>query len=176
MSGVSVELAEKTLVDKLVEEGGRDPRTVLDREAAIKEAERLLEALRGFDANIAEFGDKLPPVVIVRSSKYIMYVLVFNPGYLLSGSDAYHMIEELLPYIEKLKEAHKNVVLLFYARKGMLTTAAYLYLGSVIENHGVGILFVNGGVDEILEIAWSLENVGKFEAQEEDAVDLTELS
>ncbi len=168
---MEVTLAEKTIIDKMIEEGGA--RRVFNRPKAIEEANRLLSIIkREYSSNIAEFDEALPPVIIVRLSRGIVYIVVLEERHVLSGVESVHIIEGLLPYLEKLKEAKKNPVLLFYSKKGKLTMAAYLYLGSVIENHGVGILFVNGGPDEILEILWHLDNAGRYEAREEDVVEL----
>lgn len=172
---MSVQLAEPTVVDKALKEGGAGALTRIDYEKALEEARKVLESLREFDANLAEF-EAPAPVVVARLSKAIVYIVVLPPGYVLTGTMAIKIIEPLLPYLEKIREAGKRPVLLFFSRKGKLTLACYLYLGSVIENHDVGVLFVNGDRDEILEILWHLENVGKYEAPEDEIVDLKRLS
>ncbi|MCE4625445.1 MAG: hypothetical protein F7C35_06235 [Desulfurococcales archaeon] len=170
-----IRLAEPTVVDKMLEEGVALPQLQLDMKSAEQEARELLSKLEGYDANIADFGEGLPPIIVVRLRKAIVYIIVLDKGHILTGTEATKIVEELKPYTEKIKEAKLNPVLIFYSRKGKLTMASYLYLGSVIENHGVGILFVNGDHDEIIEILWHLENVGKYEAGEDEVVDLKSL-
>jgi hypothetical protein len=163
-------LAEPTYVDKLLEEGGVSNYLSIDRRGAEGEAASILGYLRDYDANIADFGQNLPPIIIVRLSKAIVYIVVLDKGRILTGTLAAKIVEGLLPYLEKIKEAKRKAVLIFYSRRGRLTLASYLYLGSVIENHEVGILFVNGDPDEILEILWHLENVGRYEVSEDEIV------
>ncbi|MCE4628436.1 MAG: hypothetical protein F7C34_04740 [Desulfurococcales archaeon] len=172
---MSVQLAEPTVIDKAMSEGGVKEITSIDYGKALEEAKKILESLKDFDANLAEF-ESPAPVVVARLSKAIVYVVVLPPGYILTGTVALKIIESLLPYLEKIKEAGKRPVLLFFSKKGKLTLACYLYLGSVIENYDVGVLFVNGERDEILEILWHLENVGKYEAPEDEIVDLKRLN
>ncbi len=171
----TITLAEDTVIDKMVKDGVKDPRTILDRGKAEKEAETLIRSLSGFDSNRANFDEQLPPIIIVRGSKFIAYILVFNPGYLLTAKDSYQIIEKLLPYIEKIHETKKKPILIFYSKKGNLSKTAYLYLGNVIENHNVGILFINGTIDEVLEVLWHLENVGQFTVAEEETIELGDL-
>ena len=165
-------IAGKPRILEMVEEGVRDERLVIDRDRALEEARALLERLSGFDANLAEFDEDVPPIVVVRGSRFIAYVVVLPPGHIVTSLECVKIIEKLLVYINKIKETNKNFVLIFYSKKGVLTTAAYLYLGSVIENHGIGVLFINGGADEVLEVLWHLENTGKYVPSEDESVDL----
>lgn len=170
-----ISLAEETLIDKIVKKGINDPRIILNKNAAMEEALKLLDQLKGFDANKADFNNELPPIVIVRGSKFIAYIVVLSPGYLLTGRESYRIITELIPYLEKIKELGKKPLLIFYSKKGNLSKTAYLYLGNVIENHGVGILFVNGAPDEVVEIIWHLENTGSYSVEEEESIDYSYL-
>jgi len=172
-----VTLAEKTIVDRVLEEGGVLRALSIDKRACLEEAREIEALIRGeYDANVTDFGGETVPIVIVRlRRKTIIYVVPLPPGYTLTGVKAVEIVESLLKYIEKVKDAGFKPVILFFSKKGKLTMAGYLYLGSVIENHDVGVLFVNGDRDEILEILWHLENVGKYEAPEDEIVDLAQL-
>ena len=154
-----------TIVDQLLDEG-EIGRAKLDRMGAIKEAERLIEALRGFDFNSME--DR--PGVVVRLPGFVVYILVYQPGVKLVAAEARRVLESLRSQFERLRRARIKPVAIFYSRKGVLGPLAYLYLGHAMENMGIGVLFVNGGVDEILEVLWSLENKGEYRAEEEDYV------
>jgi hypothetical protein len=167
---MEITLAEPTYVDKLLEEEGVSNYLQINRNSAEQEATSLLEYIKEYDANIAKFDSNLPPVIIVRLSKAVVYIVVLDRGRVLTGTLSVKIVEGLLPYLEKIKEAKRKAVLIFYSRRGKLTLASYLYLGSVIENHEIGILFVNGDPDEILEILWHLENIGKYEVGEDEIV------
>ena len=173
-----IELAEKTVVDKILEEGGVLKTLEISRAVVEEEARRIYEILAGqYDANITDFGGETLPIVIVRlTNKTIIYIIPLPQGYILTGVKSVEIVESLLNYIEKIKDAGMKPILIFFSKKGRLTMAGYLYLGSVIENHDVGVLFVNGDYDEILEILWHLENIGKYEAPEDEVIDLKSLS
>ncbi len=172
MAGISI--AGKTIIDEMLEEGGTPGVPHIDRNAAEREASRVLDRLGGYDSNIADIPE-VPPVVIVRLGRYIVYIVVLPPGTRLTASTSLHIIEKLLPYLEKIKEHKLKPILIFYSRTGVLTKTAYLFLGSIIEAHGIGILFVNGSPDEILEILWSIDNKGEFTPEEEDYIELKGL-
>ncbi|MDP8002639.1 MAG: hypothetical protein RAK17_00375, partial [Caldisphaera sp.] len=61
---------------------------------------------------------------------------------------------------------------IFYSKKGRLTTAAYLYLGNIMEELNVGILFVNGDSQEINEVLDIIEKTGSYTPEEEKSVDI----
>jgi len=174
-SHATVELAEQTSVDKLLAEGVGRIVLSIDKDAAMEEARSVLQAIREYDANLASFEDCPAPVVIVRLSRAVVYIVVLPKGFILTGTMAVRIVESLLPYLERIADSKRKPVLVFFTRKGKLTLAGYLYLGSVIENHNVGVLFVNGDYDEVMEILWHLENAGKYEAPEDDIVDLARL-
>ncbi len=165
-------IAGRPRILDMIEEGVGDERLVVDRERAKAEARVLLERLKGFDANLAEFDSDLPPIIVVRGSRFVAYVVVLPPAHIVTSLECVKIIEKLIIYIDKIKQSKRNFVLIIYSKKGVLTTAAYLYLGSVIENHNIGVLFVNGGPDEVAEVLWHLENTGKYVPSEEDIVDL----
>ncbi|ESQ25048.1 MAG: hypothetical protein OSP8Acid_10900 [uncultured Acidilobus sp. OSP8] len=52
-----------------------------------------------------------------------------------------------------------------------MTTTAYLYLGNVMEDNNVGVLFVNGPPGEVAEVLEVLESKGEYMPPESEAVD-----
>lgn len=174
---LGITLAEPTEVDKMLEEKREELKKLFfKKKESMEVAEKLLQSLRDFDANLGDFGEDLPPVIVVRlSRKAIVYIVVFEDRHILTAVEALKIVEGLLPYLAKLRDSGFKPVILFYSKKGKLTLTAYLYLGNVIDRHQVGILFVNGDFDEIIEILWHLDNVGKYEVQEEDYLDLARL-
>ena len=173
-----ISLAEPTAVDRMLEEYLDSIRNLLNpsREKMLEEAEKVLGVLQGFDANLGDFDRDLPPIVVIRlAARAIVYLVVLEPRFILTGVYSTRVVEGLVPYLEKLKEAKLKPVMIFYSRKGRLTLAGYLYLGHVIDVHQVGILFVNGDYDEVVEIVWSLENKGTYEIDDESPVDLRSL-
>ena len=164
----------KTIVDEWLESREENPQymmTLLNFESALEDAKRLLEYLEGYDANLADL-ESVPPTIIVRLGKTIVYNVVLGRRIILTGARSLRIIEKLIPYLLKISEHGMTPVLIFYSWKGRLTLCAYLFLGYIIEKYGVGILFVNGREDEILEILWSLENKGSFTPEEEDYVEV----
>ncbi len=172
----SIEVVEeyKTIVDELLERWDSDERiarTRLDVVDAERTARELLEYLSGYDANMAEF-EGAPPTIVVRLGKFVIYLVVLSRGMILTGIRSLRIIESLLDYMLTVKEHGFKPTLLFYSRKGWLTRTAYLFLGAMIESYEIGILYVNGKYDEVLEILWSLENKGSFTPEEEDKVEV----
>jgi len=172
---VSIAGGHETVVRRRLREAEQDPevaRTRPDMSVVEGLAREIAEVLAGYDVNVANISERVPAVVIVRVGKFILYIVPLPPGTVLSATTALQILEDLLPLAEKVKEHGFKPTIIFYSRKGRLTRTTYLLLGSVIEAHGVGILFINGDYDEILEVVWSLENKGMFVPEEEDSVEL----
>jgi len=167
-------LAEEPEILRRIREKVEDERLVLDFERARAEAGKLLDELKGFDCNLGDFGNA-PPIVVCRGSKYIAYIVVLNPHHILTAKESVGLVEALQPYLEKIRETGLKPILIFYSRRGVLTMTAYLYLGSVIENHDIGVLFINGGPSEVAEVLWHLENAGKYVMEEEETVELSRV-
>ena len=175
IDALPITLAEPTSVDRMLEEYSDSIRKLLNpsRDRMLHEARKVLAILQGFDANLGDFDGNLPPVIVIRlTARGIVYLITLEPQFVLTGVYSSRIVEGLIPYLEKLKEAKLKPVMIFYSKKGKLTLAGYLYLGHVIDDHQVGILFVNGDYDEVAEIVWSLENKGTYEVDDESPVDL----
>ena len=164
----------RTVVDEWLESKDENPQyrmTLIDLDRALNDAKRLLDYLEGYDANLADL-EGVPPTIIVRLGKTIVYNVVLGSRVILTGARSLRIIEKLIPFLLKISEHGMSPVLVFYSWKGRLTLCAYLFLGYIIEKYSIGILFVNGREDEILEILWSLENKGSFTPEEEDYVEV----
>ncbi|MCE4620108.1 MAG: hypothetical protein F7C33_03690, partial [Desulfurococcales archaeon] len=89
----------------------------------------------------------------------------------VTGELSLEIFEKIKSFIEKI-ENNKKVVVIYFSPGGKLLLSAYLFLGYLIEKHNIGILFVNGGIDEVLEVIEKLAKKGSFAPEEEDYVDL----
>jgi len=172
MPGVSMADGHETIVRRKLREGPPKKSPALEGEGLEELAGEIANILAGYDVNVARVSEDIPPIVIVRVGKFILYIVPLPPGTVLTATEALHIIADLLPLAEKVKEHGFKPTIIFYSRKGRLTRTTYLLLGSIIEAYGVGILFINGDYDEILEVVWSLENKGMFVPEEEDSVQL----
>ncbi|MEB3779579.1 MAG: hypothetical protein GSR85_05035 [Desulfurococcales archaeon] len=160
-------MSRSTVVDQLLEEM-RVEKARLNREEAVKEVKRLADALKGFDFNVIED----PPGIVVRLPGFVVYIIVYQPGVKLVAAEARRVLEGFRRQFDSLRKARIKPVAIFYSRRGVLGPLAYLYLGQAMEDMGIGVLFINGGLDEVLEVLWSLENKGEYRAEEEDYVSI----
>lgn len=142
---------------------------------ALEEAAKLAERLsqRRYKVEAVETREGMPPIYRIELSKAVVYIIVYPPRYdLLAGEasrDALYILFES-PYSER--DGSKYKVLVYYTRHGKLGPAAYLYLGMLIEEYGIGVLFVNGSEDEVIDILESLEREGRYEPPEDEVVPL----
>ena len=154
---------------RLVEEGRR-ARRELDLTAALEEAERLraeLERAGWQPVYLERQHEEDPPVLRVRlAGNVTVFIVVYPPRWSVILSGVLDILEHLL----EEPEGDRYKVIVFYSRRGRLGLAAYLYLGFVIEYYGVGILFVNGGPGEVVEVVRTLEETGRYIPEEEDKV------
>jgi len=172
MPRISVADDYETVVRRRLRESPPKKAPAVKGEELEELAREIAEILAGYDVNVARVSEDIPPVVIVRVGKFILYIVPLPPGTVLTSTEALHIVSDLLPLAEKVKEQGFKPTIIFYSRKGRLTRTTYLLLGSIIEAHGVGILFINGDYDEILDVVWSLENKGMFVPEEDDSVQL----
>jgi len=141
-------------------------------ESAERLAREILEGLRGFDANLSVAGDLGLPMVIVRLEKYIVYIPVVGEKVFMHLGLSYKLIREIEGTLEVVARSQLHPILLVYSLKGVLTLSSYLYFGKLLEREMFRILFINGRVEEIMEVVWSLREVGKYNPTEEDFVEL----
>ena len=167
------ELAEPTILKRDYEKLRGILASRFDPEKASREAAVLLEALSKFKPEPIETPKNIPPIFLIRArGKAVIFVVVYPNQYTVYTSDSMAVVEYLLDEYVPSKGIGDYIVILFYSRRGKLGPAAYLYLGMVIEVRGVGILFINGGPSEVVEVIDKLIREGRYEPEEEVVVDL----
>jgi len=158
----------------MVEEMRRKLKGRLDKVSALEEASKVVEYLvgRGFKASPVEVGEDMPPIYKIDLEKAVVYLIVYQSNYDLLAGEAARITAYILFGPPSAENDDKYVVLIFFTRHGKLGPAAYLYLGMLIEEYGIGVLFVNGSEEEVYEILNSLRKSGRYEPPEEEAVPL----
>ena len=146
----------------------------LDKVSALEEASKVAEYIskKGFKAYPVEVEEDMPPIYRINLKKAMVYLIIYPRNYDLLAGEAARVASYVLFGPPAMEAEGKYVVLIFFTRHGKLGPAAYLYLGMLIEEYGIGVLFVNGSEDEVYEILESLEKSGRYEPQEEEAVPL----
>jgi len=144
----------------------------LDEGQASSRASRLAGLLSEFNARMVAPSEGLPPLVIVEDKDVVIVVAVYSDGYVVCYSDVVRVVEWVLGYKE---EKGKKALLVVYSRKGRLGPVSYLFLGGVIREHDVGVLYVNGGLGEVVEVVETVLREGRYEADEYEPVDLSTL-
>ncbi|GAB6148688.1 hypothetical protein JCM10135_12300 [Stetteria hydrogenophila] len=157
--------------ERLVEEGRRALESV-DYTGSEPELERVAETLRdaGWSVEVVEPpGRGGPPVARVElRGGTVVYIAVYPPRCTVTIPLVLGVLERLLGR----DEGGRYRVIVFYSRRGRLGLAAYLYLGFVIEEWGVGVLFINGEPGELVEVLRVLEERGRYVPPEDEAVPL----
>jgi len=135
-------------------------------EQAEREKAEVVKAIEGWSPREVKLGSEMPKVE-ARLRRATALIVVLPPRHALLAAEASYEIGHLLEWAEGAKG---NVVLVYYSRKGTMTTAAYLYLGNIMEDSNVGILFVNGPPSEIAEVFSTLDSKGEYTPNEESYV------
>ncbi len=107
------------------------------------------------------------PKIEVSTGRASALVIVLPPRHRLLATEAAKDVSSCLEWAEKAKG---YPVVIYYSRKGLMTTAAYLYLGNLMEDTRVGVLFVNGPPSEVSEVLDILERKGEYSPDEEQGV------
>ncbi|MGC8621521.1 MAG: hypothetical protein ACP5U0_06365 [Caldisphaera sp.] len=137
-----------------------------DLNAIKEESEKILKSLSNLNPKIVKTNSVLS--IMIDLTKTASYVVVLPPKYTLKAVDSMKILKELSEIIND----NKYILFIFYSKKGRLTTAAYLYLGNIMEELNVGILFVNGDSQEINEVLDIIEKTGSYTPEEEKSVDI----
>jgi hypothetical protein len=146
----------------------------LDKVSALEEASEVVGYLaeKGFKASPIEVEEDMPPIYKIDLERAIVYLIIYPRNYDLLAGEAARVAAYILFGPPAREDEGKYIVLIFFTRHGKLGPAAYLYLGMLIENYGIGVLFVNGSEAEVHEILESLRKSGRYEPPEEEAVPL----
>jgi hypothetical protein len=168
------EMVEPTYFKKNREELREKLLKRFDPKRAAEEALRVLEKIKMYSPEVVETPKDVPPSYLIRAEgKAAIFVVVYPEKYHIYTSDAMKVIEYLVDDYAVRKNIEEYIVLIFYSRKGRLGPAAYLYLGTVIETRDIGVLFINGEPEEIVEVIEKLRNEGRYEPEEEMSVELS---
>ncbi len=151
----------------LVEGRGR-----LDKDQAASRASKLASLMSKYNARMVGATEELPPLVVVESDDVVIVTAVYSDGYVVCYSDVVNVVEWFLEY---KAEKGKRGLLIVYSRKGRLGPVSYLYLGGVIREHDLGVLYVNGSLWEIVDVVETVLREGRYEADEYEPVNLSSL-
>ncbi|MEB2793384.1 MAG: hypothetical protein G5Z42_04180 [Caldisphaeraceae archaeon] len=136
-----------------------------DIKKAERELERVHQALAKLNPKKIVLNDFL--LLKVELTKIASYIIILPEKFTLKAIDSMKILEKLSEFVKD----DKYVLFIFYSRKGRLTTCSYLYLGDLMETLDIGILFVNGSTDEIIQVLDILESKGRFVLEEEKAIE-----
>jgi len=164
-AGFEVEGAEQVHEELL--KLARDIVKPIDVNESRRELEEVLRSLSRWSPRELRLGSELPKVE-VRLSRASALIIVLPPRHVLKAVEASKDVGHCLEWAEG---AGKYPVLVYYSRRGQMTTTAYLYLGNVMEDNNVGVLFVNGSPGEVAEVLEVLESKGEYMPPENEAVD-----
>ncbi len=174
MSTSEFEIVGADEFKRMVESLREKLRERFDKVAALEEASKIAEHLmnKGFKVEAVETEPGLPPIYRVELGKAVVYIIVYPPRYDLLAGEASKPASYILFGPPAEADSGKYVVLIYFTRHGKLGPAAYLYLGMLIEEFNIGVLFVNGTEDEVYEILVSLDKSGKYEPPDDEVVPL----
>lgn len=139
-----------------------------DVSQAIKEKQEVIMATSRWSPREVRVGSEMPKLE-ARLSRASALIIVMPPRHTMLAVEASKEMEDLLEWAEG---AESKAILVYYSRKGIMTTAAYLYLGNVMEEADVGILFVNGPPSEVAEVFSTLESRGEYTPAEGGYIDI----
>ncbi len=174
MSYSEFEVVELTYFRRMKKEVEETLLKRFDVKKANQEAIKVLEKINHYKPKVIETPKEVPPTYLIRvEGKVAIFIIVYPEKYSIYTSDALKVVEYIVDDYIIRKSIEEYVVLIFYSRRGRLGPAAYLYLGTVIETKDVGILFINGDPDEVVEVVEKLKNEGRYEPEEEASVELS---
>lgn len=150
--------------NKLIEEAKKE-KSKYDKDLVKKEVELINQELKNSNPEVVIVDDL--NVIKIKLKNAISFIIVYPPKYLIKAVEAMNDIKKLSSVLE---ESYNLII--FYSKKGKLTTSAYLYLGNVMEENEVGILFINGDAKEIIEVFNTLEKSGSYTPDEGSFVDI----
>lgn len=139
-------------------------RVGIDRGSVSEVAKGLVDHLSDYDFQVVHADGTV--IIRVELEKFTVLIVPLGSKRILSGSISRLVLEKA----RELISGGKRTVLIYYTPGGRLLTSAYLFLGHLIEKHKIGILFVNGGPSEVVEVLKHLAERGEFKSREEDYV------
>ena len=145
----------------------------IDPEVAGERMRDILGLLRDYSPVVLREPDREGPGLIkVEKGDTAVFIAVYSDGMVVLASDILSIINEIVDYKE---ENEVKALVVIYSRKGRLGPLCYLFLGDVIRDKEVGVLYVNGSVREVLDVVRDIMSKGEYVVREEDYVDLKNL-
>ena len=145
----------------------------MDPRIASERLKMLTSILEEYSAKILrQPSEESPGLVKVEKGDTVIFIAVYSDGHVVLAKDITPVIDEVVEYKE---EKGIKALLIIYSRKGRLGPLCYLFLGDVIRDKEVGVLYVNGSVFEVLDVVRDIFSKGEYVVKEEDYVDLKKL-
>jgi hypothetical protein len=160
---------------KGLKEEYKDSLTVrgIDPKVAKERMDSILDLLKEYSPVVMKEPDKDSPGLIrVEKDDTAIFIAVYSDGMVVLASDILDVINKIVEYKE---EKGVKALVVIYSRKGRLGPLCYLFLGDVIRDKEVGVLYVNGSVREVLDVVRDIMSKGEYLVKEEDYVDLKNL-
>ncbi len=150
--------------NNLIQEANKE-KSKYDPNMVKEEIKKIVNTLKERNPEIINIEKDIIKVSLKNSKSFI---ITYPPKYKIKAIESMRDIEMILNILDK----SSYNLLVFYSKKGTLTTSAYLYLGNIMEENEIGILFINGDEKEINEVFDTLEKTGSFTPDEENYVDV----
>ncbi len=142
----------------------------IDPEIARERMNSILRLLKDYSPVVVrEPGKEGPGLIKVEKGDTAVFIAVYSDGMVVLASDILDVINEIVDYKE---DKGIKALVVIYSRKGRLGPLCYLFLGDVIRDREVGVLYVNGSVREVLDVVRDIMSKGEYVVREEDYVDL----
>jgi len=168
---MSYSVLEPSVVDKALEgkiKLGSD-KTKINKEESYKLSVRLLEFLKTYQPRLV--GNDYYYLILKIKNKFKIIIIPLGKRKVLTGETSLKVFSHVTDTLKQNdNDSEEKLVLIYFTPGGKILLSAYLFLGHLIEKHNVGILFVNGDEDEILEVVETLNSKGSFIPQEEDYI------
>ncbi|MCE4606190.1 MAG: hypothetical protein F7B59_02535 [Desulfurococcales archaeon] len=144
-----------------------NPRVASDR------LSMLIQALEEYSPEVTRKpSEETPGLIKVEKKDTVVFIAVYSDGHVVLAKDITPVINEVVEYKE---EKGLKALLIIYSRKGRLGPLCYLFLGDVIRDKEVGVLYVNGSIYEVLDVVRDIFSKGEYVVKEEDYVDLKKM-
>jgi hypothetical protein len=145
----------------------------MDPRIASERTKNVVDLLKNYSPQvIREPSEDSPGLVKVENEDTAVFIAVYSDGLVVLAKDITPVIDEIVEYKE---EKGLKALLIIYSRKGRLGPLCYLFLGDVIRDKEVGVLYVNGSVSEVLDVVRDILSRGEYVVKEEDYVNLKEI-
>ncbi len=145
----------------------------LDREQALHRLNEVTRVLRDYKPEIVqEPSDEEPGLLKVEKKDTAIFVAVYSDSMVVLAKDITGVLDRVLEYKE---ERGLKALLIIYSRRGRLGPLCYLFLGGVIRDQEIGVLYINGSPREVYDVVREVLEKGEYVVREEDYIKLSEV-